>query len=210
MSSRPSRCLVRGAISECAPQQNIHSMTSVFLPNRYRRALSRYSFASSSLHYTQLRGCMNHIVSDAVRPGETIFSTELERRVGGKGASQAVAVARAGGNVALVGAVGEDGGWVIDQLRAYGVDVSAVHKAEVRQDDEYRLHPSVKAQLQGPTGRSTILLSPNGQKSISQTECPLVIPNGSLTISSVCILSPSQRRQSHPEPPFVPFLIQIL
>lgn len=128
---------------------------------------------------------MNHVVSDAVRPGETIFSTELERRVGGKGANQAVAVARAGGNVALVGAVGEDGGWVIDQLRAYGVDVSAVHKAEVRQDDEYRLHPSVKVQLQGLTGRSTILLSPNGQKPISQTEYPLVIPNGSLTISNV-------------------------
>lgn len=153
---------------------------------------------------------MNHVVDDAVRSGETIFSTELERRVGGKGANQAVAVARAGGSVALVGAVGEDGGWVIDQLRGYGVDVSAVHEAEVRQDDEYRLLPSVKSKLQGSTGRSIVLLSPNGQKRISETECPIAIPNCRLTMSNVCILSPSQRRQSHPDPSLVPFLIQVL
>lgn len=128
---------------------------------------------------------MTHVVDDAVRPGETIFSTELERGVGGKGANQAVAVARAGGSVALIGAVGEDGGWVIDQLRGYGVDVSAVHKAEVRQGDGYRFLPSIKVKLQGPTGRSIILLSPNGQKPISETECLLVIPNGRLTMSNV-------------------------
>jgi len=65
-------------------------------------------------------------VKDIVRPGETISSTSLSRRAGGKGANQAVAVAKAGGNVTLVGAVGEDGLWVKDQLTEFGVDVEGI------------------------------------------------------------------------------------
>lgn len=41
-------------------------------------------------------------------PGETIHSTATSFFSGGKGANQAVAVARAGGNCAIIGAVGED------------------------------------------------------------------------------------------------------
>jgi ribokinase len=61
-------------------------------------------------------------------PGETVVGPELVRHGGGKGANAAVAVARVGVPVTLVGAVGADdlGRATLDELRAEGVDVDAV------------------------------------------------------------------------------------
>lgn len=67
-----------------------------------------------------------HSVNHIVRPGETIASTAYERRTGGKGANQAVAVARAGGRVVLDGRVGRDGKNVVKEIYDHGVDVSGV------------------------------------------------------------------------------------
>jgi ribokinase len=60
--------------------------------------------------------------------GETVAGGELTRSGGGKGANQAVAAARAGGDVVLVGAVGDDdlGAGALAELEAEGVDVGAV------------------------------------------------------------------------------------
>jgi ribokinase len=62
--------------------------------------------------------------------GETVAGGRLERSGGGKGANQAVAAARAGAAVALVGAVGDDdlGADALAALRAEGVDVAAVRR----------------------------------------------------------------------------------
>lgn len=43
-----------------------------------------------------------------MRPGETVLGTTLEIAPGGKGANQALAAARAGGEVRMVGCVGDD------------------------------------------------------------------------------------------------------
>ena len=85
--------------------------------------------------------------------GETVTGHALERHLGGKGLNQALAARRAGGDVALVGAVGSDDGgtWMLRELghvaegvysahtvvqraRALGIDmpITAMVKATVR------------------------------------------------------------------------------
>lgn len=61
-------------------------------------------------------------------PGETVVGGTFERHGGGKSANQAVAAARAGATVILVGAVGSDdaGRMAIAELAAEGIDVSGV------------------------------------------------------------------------------------
>ena len=61
-------------------------------------------------------------------PGETVVGPGVVRHGGGKGANAAVAAARAGADVTLVGAVGDDdtGRTALDELRAEGVDVGGV------------------------------------------------------------------------------------
>jgi len=61
-------------------------------------------------------------------PGETLTATELHYFPGGKGANQAVAIARMGMPVALVGRVGSDGNGpvLLEDLQRNGVDTAYV------------------------------------------------------------------------------------
>ena len=84
-------------------------------------------------------------------PGETVLGWERATGLGGKGANQAVAAAVAGGEVALIGAVGTDahGAAALEQLAKYGVDTSMV------------------ATLEGtPSGRALVILSEDGENEI--------------------------------------------
>ena len=64
-------------------------------------------------------------------PGETMFGSSFTTVPGGKGLNQAVAAARAGGSVAFVGAVGDDGfgAQLRAQFAADGIDATAVRIA---------------------------------------------------------------------------------
>ena len=71
-------------------------------------------------------------VDRAPGPGETVADGILQRGPGGKGANQAVAAARLGATVRLVGAVGDDldGRGVREQLASIGVDASTVQTSD--------------------------------------------------------------------------------
>jgi ribokinase len=62
------------------------------------------------------------------QPGETVAGPSAERTSGGKGANQAVAAARLGGNVRLAGLVGDDdfGVGLRSAVGAHGVDITHV------------------------------------------------------------------------------------
>jgi ribokinase len=61
-------------------------------------------------------------------PGETVFGKDLRYFPGGKGANQAVAAARAGASVTLIGRVGDDAfsGQLLEFLGRQGVDLDGV------------------------------------------------------------------------------------
>ncbi|WP_208542872.1 ribokinase [Nocardioides euryhalodurans] len=86
------------------------------------------------------------------RPGETVAGGDLRRHPGGKGANQAVAAARAGARVRMVGACGADDGGelVLGALVEEGVDVAGVRRL-----------PDV------PTGTATILVEQGGENMIA-------------------------------------------
>lgn len=62
------------------------------------------------------------------RPGETVSAPQLTRRFGGKGANQALAAARQGARVNMIGCVGDDpeGRTYLDQLRRESINVSTM------------------------------------------------------------------------------------
>ena len=84
------------------------------------------------------------------RPGETVLGETYRVAPGGKGANQAVAAARDGAAVRLIGAIGRDplGGQVLASARACGVDVSAVRAVD------------------RPTGAAAVGVAADGQNQI--------------------------------------------
>jgi ribokinase len=91
-------------------------------------------------------------VKSLPRPGETITGGSFEMAGGGKGANQAVAAARAGAAVALVGAVGADefGARLIEELAGEGVSAAGVVRLEG-----------------APTGVAAIVVDEEGENQIA-------------------------------------------
>jgi ribokinase len=83
-------------------------------------------------------------------PGQTLVGTDFVTTPGGKGANQAVAIARLGFSVRMIGAVGADvfGQSLLDTLEAAGVETEAV------------------ARVEGPSGIAQIAVTHEGQNSI--------------------------------------------
>ncbi|WP_417503928.1 ribokinase [Marinomonas gallaica] len=69
-------------------------------------------------------------VDHFVRPGETMGSFSYQQLLGGKGANQSVALAKAGAKVKHVGAICHSDTHIIEQLQSYGVNTEWVAKVE--------------------------------------------------------------------------------
>jgi ribokinase len=84
------------------------------------------------------------------QPGETISGEDLQIIPGGKGANQAVAAARQGTSVTMIGRVGNDsfGPFLVDSLKSDQVDITHISKDE------------------SATGTAIIVVDSNGQNSI--------------------------------------------
>jgi ribokinase len=67
------------------------------------------------------------------KPGETVIGTSFQTYSGGKGANQAVAVARLSYPCTLLGKVGNDifGSTLLKELESYGVDISHIETANI-------------------------------------------------------------------------------
>lgn len=83
-------------------------------------------------------------LEDFVRPGQTISASKMEQFCGGKGFNQAIALRRAGNEVHFAGAVGQDGGMLLENLDRNGIDRSCVKVTD------------------GATGHAIIQLDKNG------------------------------------------------
>ncbi|MGW3622350.1 ribokinase [Streptomyces sp. NPDC000880] len=102
-------------------------------------------------------------VSHAPKRGETVTGREFRTIPGGKGANQAVAAARAGGDVAMIGAVGSDDFGVLlrHTLESSGVDTDLLRTAE------------------GPSGTAHIVVDDEGGNAI------VVIPGANGTVTAL-------------------------
>ncbi|WP_028671562.1 ribokinase [Saccharospirillum impatiens] len=65
-------------------------------------------------------------VDHFVRPGETLSSTDYQTVLGGKGANQSIALARAGAEVRHLGALGQQDDWALAQLQEAGVNTDHI------------------------------------------------------------------------------------
>jgi len=94
--------------------------------------------------------------------GETILGTDFQRFGGGKGANQALAAARMGAGVAMVGKVGQDeaGRTLVGELLRAGVEIGRIGRAD------------------GPTGTAVITVAANGTNTI------VVVPAANALLTS--------------------------
>jgi ribokinase len=87
-------------------------------------------------------------LDDFVTAGQTVPSTSLSVGLGGKGANQSVALARAGANVAHLGRLSCDDDWAIGELNRAGVDTKCIDL------------------VAEPSGHAIIQLDQNGENAI--------------------------------------------
>lgn len=105
---------------------------------------------------------MTATVQDFPEPGETLTGEGFETFFGGKGANQAVAASRLGGDVSFVGRVGDDtfGSDIVDNIKREGIDESDLSKNKDRKT-------GVAIILVNRRGENKIVIIPGANESVS-------------------------------------------
>ena len=107
---------------------------------------------------------MDLVVTTPALPerGQTVLGSDLRRFGGGKGANQALAAARMGAQVAMVGKVGQDepGRALVGELLRAGIDIAGIGRAD-----------------EGPTGTALITVEASGTNTI------VVVPGANATLT---------------------------
>ena len=107
------------------------------------------------------------------RPGETVLGGRFARHLGGKGANQAVAAARAGASVIMVGAAGRDGygDESLAALSSEGIDVSRVRRVNAP--------TGIAIIAVAADGENQIVVAPGANAEVSVTDAALNdLPDG--------------------------------
>lgn len=95
------------------------------------------------------------------KPGETLASRGYAQGLGGKGANQSVAAARAGATTHHLGAMGTGDDWVRDRLAQAGVDMGHV----ARLDDQATGHAII---LLDADAENAIVIHPGANRAIDE------------------------------------------
>lgn len=98
------------------------------------------------------------------RPGETISGEDLQVIPGGKGANQAVAAARLGADVSMLGRVGRDnfGDFLINNLKLNKVDTRLVQRDDAS--------TGAAIIVVDANGQNSIVLSPGANRKVASTD----------------------------------------
>ncbi|PXY32716.1 ribokinase [Prauserella muralis] len=127
------------------------------------------------------------VVATQRRPagGETVLGGDTRTLPGGKGANTAVAAARLGADVALLGAVGDDGHGrlLLDSLRGAGVRTGLVRVVD---------RPTGVAYITvTPDGENAILVSPGANQEVEPSAVDAALPGAGVLVASMEIPLPT-------------------
>jgi ribokinase len=105
------------------------------------------------------------------QPGETVTDGLFERHAGGKGANQAVAAARLGAKVSMIGCVGDDeaGRMLVAGLNSEGIDTAHVRVAP-RSPTGIAL-----ITVDARTGENTIVVAPGANSLVNDAQVSLAM-----------------------------------
>ncbi|WP_251978065.1 ribokinase [Salinicola avicenniae] len=134
-----------------------------------------YNYGSINIDYV-------YRVPHLVQPGETLASASFCRVLGGKGANQSLALARADGQVSHWGRLAQADRWALEPLEAAGVDI-----AQIALTDD----PSGHALIQvDDAAENAIILYPGANHGFTESDLEKLVggaePGGWLLMQNEC------------------------
>ncbi|MBE9077512.1 ribokinase [Romeria aff. gracilis LEGE 07310] len=105
------------------------------------------------------------------QPGETVLGQNFTTVPGGKGANQAVAAARLGAEVVMVGRVGNDG---FGEALRQSLGAAGIETAEIATDPDHRTGTAAIAVEQ--SGENQIIVVPGANGAVDQTDVERLTP----------------------------------